>query len=85
MTVLNITMPDDLESFVSSEARARGYSSPAEYVRAVMEALRQGKSHAALEKTLVERLDGPAAIDLTPAVWAALQQRVHARLEKLAG
>ena len=85
MTVLNISFPEELDKFVAAEALSHGYASSAEYIRAVMEALRHEKSRAALEKTLLDRTDGPPAIDLTPQVWADLQKRVERRLEKRAG
>jgi len=81
MTILNVTIPDELERFLSSEAVANGYGSTADYVRAVMETVRLRKTKAQLEETLLKRIDGPAAIDLTPEVWADLQARVNRRLE----
>jgi hypothetical protein len=82
MTYLNLPCTDDLERFLKSEAAERGFASPAEYVCAIMEAMCRRKRHAELAKTLVDRIDGPAAIDLTPEVWRDLQDRVRRRVEK---
>ena len=82
MTYMNFPCTNDLERFLESEAAANGFPSPADYVSAVMEAMRRRKMHAELEKTLLDRIDGPAAVDLTPEVWTDLQSRVQRRLEK---
>jgi antitoxin ParD1/3/4 len=80
MTTLNVSLPDDLEKFVEREAQASGYASPEAFVCALIEAMRRQKSIATLEKTLVDRINGPAAVELTPEVWSDLQSRVRQRL-----
>lgn len=81
MTTLRISLPDELESFVIAEAQALGFASPADYIRAVLVSLRLRQSHATLEKTLVDRIEGPPAIALSSDVWADLKKRVQSRLE----
>jgi antitoxin ParD1/3/4 len=80
MTILNVSIPDELERFLNSEATAHGYRSTADYVRSILEAMQNVKTKTQLEETLVRRIDGPASIDLTPEVWSALQTRVNKRL-----
>ncbi len=80
MTTLNVSLPDDLEKFVEHEAAISGYSSPEAFVCALIEAMRRQKSAAALEKTLVDRINGPAGIELTPEIWSDLQARIKQRL-----
>ncbi|MGE3803581.1 MAG: type II toxin-antitoxin system ParD family antitoxin [Gemmataceae bacterium] len=61
MDVLSIELPDNLKAFVQQEVTQGGYSSPAEYVCAVLEEARQRQSGAELEAILLAGFD-PAGL-----------------------
>ena len=55
MTSLNISLPEQLKSYIESQVEAGDYGTPSEYVR---DLIRQDKERrlAALEKTLLDAL-----------------------------
>ena len=59
MTTMNISLPDDLKTFVDQQVAAGSFASTSEYVRAV---LRREKAIASLRDTVLAGSTGP----LTP-------------------
>ena len=79
MATMDLSLPEELKTFVEAEAAGSGYASPSEYVREVLLTLWRQKAKAALESELVRRIDGPPAIELTPQFWDDLKTRLRRR------
>jgi len=79
MRAIQITLPDDLQSFVEAEAAANGYDSPGAFVQGVLRSLWKQKARARLEERLVAATESEPAIEATPDFWADLKVRVRRR------
>ena len=74
---MNISLTDDLKSFVDNRVKARGYSSTSEYMR---DLVRRDEERAKEErfKTLIqEGLDSP----LDPRSWEEHRAELRAKIE----
>jgi len=77
VATIDVELKEELKAFVDSEAARSGFSSSAEYVGAVLEALWRESAKANLEAELIRRIDGPAAIEIGPAFWDGLKARLR--------
>ena len=74
MTVMNISLPDDLRKFVESQVAEEGHASAGEYMLAVLEEVRKRKAMQNLIAKLDEaRADGPAE-PMTREDWEAIER-----------
>ena len=75
MTTMNISLPDDMKTFVDEQVRARGYMSASEYVR---ELLRNEKEIAEFRAKIDEGYASPTT-DLDDGFIESLRQRIRDR------
>lgn len=69
MTSLNISLPKAMREFVESQVQRGGYSTPSEYVRALLREERRRQAEDEIERLLLEGLESGTPIDVTPAFW----------------
>jgi antitoxin ParD1/3/4 len=75
MTTMNISLPDDMKTFVDEQVRARGYMSASEYVR---DLLRHEKEIAEFRAKIDEGYASPTT-DLDDSFIESLRQRIRDR------
>jgi antitoxin ParD1/3/4 len=74
MTSLNISLPKPMKEFVESQVQRGGYSTPSEYVRALLRAERKRQAESELDELLLQGLNSGEPIEVTPAFWEARQR-----------
>ena len=75
MSVVNISLPAALKSFVEQEVAERGYDTSSEYVR---ELLRKERDRQRLRKLLLEGAASTSVASADEAYFTELRQRLHA-------
>ena len=80
---MELTLSSDLEQFVNDRAKARGFASPTDYVRALLELERRRAAEAAdlreqLRLAAVERCDEDRAM---AEEWFGLEEEAHAQAD----
>jgi len=76
MTNINISLPDDMDAFVTAQMAEEGYSSASEYLLKLVREAEKRKAKAALDALLLEGLKNPlnpADIDWTEIEREALE------------
>jgi antitoxin ParD1/3/4 len=82
MTTMNISLPDEMKSFVETQMAEEGYASASEYLRALIRDAQKRRAKQALEAKLLEGLESGPATPMTREDWAALRAEA---IEGLAG
>jgi antitoxin ParD1/3/4 len=73
MTTMNISLPDEMKSFVETQMAEEGYASASEYLRALIREAQKRRAKQALEAKLIEGLESGPATPMTREDWAALR------------
>ena len=82
MTTINISLPDNLESFVTTQAAAGGHASVQGFILALLEQARRDEEHGLLEAKLLEgvaELDRGEGRPMTSADWDRLRGQLRDR------
>lgn len=81
MTSLNISLPDPMKKFIETEVKRGAYSTPSEYVRALIRAEQQRQVREQIDRNL---LDSLASGDSLPGeeVMKGLKKKNAARTKK---
>ncbi len=74
MATMNVSLPDNLKSFVDDQVVARGYGTASEYVR---ELIRKDQDRQHLRALLLEGAASPATEPAGDADFEALRARVR--------
>ncbi len=82
MTIMNISLPDEMQAFVEAQMATEGYASASEYLRALIREAQKRQAKQALEAKFREALDSGPATPMSKEDWAALRREA---LEGLAG
>lgn len=75
VTTMNVSLPDELRSFVDTQVNEGSYGSTSEYVR---ELIRRDFDRRQLRTALLEGARGPVAVDADAAYFASLRDRARA-------
>jgi antitoxin ParD1/3/4 len=81
MTTMNISIPDEMKSFVEAQMAEEGYASASEYLRALIREAQKRRAKQELESKLLEGLQGPA-VKMTRKDWDSIEREAR---EGLAG
>ena len=76
MSTIQVTLTDPLKAFVETEAAARGYANPGEYVKDVLGEARKRKFKAELEKLALEGLASGPGRPITEEFWQGLLKKI---------
>ena len=81
VTSLNISLPDPMKKFIETEVKKGAYSTPSEYVRALVRAEQQRQMREQIDRNL---LDSLASGDALPGeeVMERLRKKNVARTKK---
>ena len=78
---MNISLPDDLKSFVDSRIRKEGYGSSSEYMR---ELIRRDRDRAHFRQYLLEGVTAKPAGRMDAAYFASLRKKLKSVAKKKA-
>jgi antitoxin ParD1/3/4 len=79
MTTLNISLPENLKTFVEDQVSSGGYSTASEYVRSLIREAQESKAREGLELKLLAALEG-APEEMRGEDWDRLRARVRQRI-----
>ena len=79
MTSMNVSLPEAMKHFVEEQVEKGAYSTPSEYVRALIREAQVKAEREWLEAKLLVALERPAS-KMTAQDWAAIRREVHQRL-----
>lgn len=84
MTSMNVSLPEQLKSFVEERVEVGGYQTASEYVRDLIrqDQERRQTTQDKLETLLFEGIDSlqkGAGIEATPALWESLKERFRTK------
>ena len=82
ITSLNVSLPKSLKQHVERQVREGGYSTPSEYVRALLREDRRLKAEQKFEALLLEGLNSGEAIPADPAYWKKKRRNLMERQRK---
>jgi len=85
MTSLNVSLPKSLKDYLGVRVRTGGYSTPSEYVRALIREDQKRTAEERLEALLLEGLNSGEPVEATPQFWEQKRrQLVEARRKRAA-
>jgi antitoxin ParD1/3/4 len=81
-TSLNVSLPKSLKEHVEQQVKEGGYSTPSEYVRALLREDRRQKAEKKLEALLLVGLHSGEPSPADPSFWATKRRKLAARHRK---
>ncbi len=81
MTSLNISLPDPMKKFIENEVKRGAYSTPSEYVRALVRAEQQRQMREQIDRNLLDSLASGDPLD-GEVVMEGLKKKNAARMKK---
>ena len=81
MDAIQIHFSSEMKRLVEAQAAARGFDTASEYVRALVEADRDGARRAEIEQALLEAMDGPST-PLTAQDFDDIRRQGRAIIER---
>jgi antitoxin ParD1/3/4 len=82
MASMNISLPKPMKEFIEIRVKEEHYSTPSEYVRALVREDQKRREEEQLEAMLLESLQSGEAIDVTPEYWDKKRQSLLQRFGK---
>jgi antitoxin ParD1/3/4 len=79
MPTMNISLPANLKEFVESQVQSGDYSSVSEFMRRLVRREQKDREREQLELRILEGLGSGDAVEVTPAMWNQLRQRLRER------
>jgi antitoxin ParD1/3/4 len=76
-------LPENLKDFVESQVQSGDYSSVSEFMRTLVRREQKDRDREQLELRILEGLGSGDAVEVTPAMWNQLRQRLRERDCKL--
>lgn len=81
MTTMNISLPEEMKSFVETQVQQGGYSTASEYLRELIrDAQKKRIADERLEKLLLEGINSGPGIEVTPEYWEERRRELERRL-----
>ena len=81
MSTMNISLPEELKSFVDQHLQAQGYGTSSEYIR---ELIRRDRDRVQFREELIQGVRSGAAGSMNKAYFASLRKQVAARAKQRA-
>jgi antitoxin ParD1/3/4 len=82
MTSLNVSLPKPLKDYVATHVQRGGYSTPSEYVRALIREEQRREGKARMESLLLEGIGSGEPIEVDKTYWKKKRRLLSARLKK---
>jgi antitoxin ParD1/3/4 len=81
MTTMNISLPDEMKTFVEDQMTQEGYASASEYLRALIREAQKRRAKRELEAKFREAIESGPATPMTRKDWQSIE---HEAVERLA-
>jgi antitoxin ParD1/3/4 len=81
MTTMNISLPDEMKSFIETQLSREGYASASEYLRALIREAQKRQARAELGAKLLEGLRGPT-VEMTREDWDSIEREAMNRVAR---
>ena len=78
---MNISLPDELKDYVEEQAQG-GYSTPSEFVRALIRLDQKRRSQARLEELLMEGLQSGEPLPADEKFWSDLKREAAQMIQE---
>ncbi|MFN7918855.1 MAG: type II toxin-antitoxin system ParD family antitoxin [Bryobacteraceae bacterium] len=85
LSSLNISLPQNMKDYVEHQVETSGFSTPSEYIRALIREDQKRQAEEQLEAMLLEGLNSGEAIEITPEYWERKRQRLIERHRQKTG
>lgn len=69
MTIINISFPDSMQTFVDEQVKQKGYSTAIEYIHHLIRQEQERAEHQRLETMLLDGLDSGELIEVGEQWW----------------
>lgn len=74
MTSLNISLPRAMKEYIETQVQEGAFSTPSEYMRALVQEDQKRHQQQKLEAMLLESLESGEPVDITPEFWEQRRQ-----------
>ena len=75
MATMNISLPDEMKSFVEEQANRRGFGTVSEYMRAIIREVQEASvERERIDELLLEGLISGRSTPLAPADWDRIRR-----------
>jgi antitoxin ParD1/3/4 len=78
MTTMNISLPDEMKSFVEAQMTREGYASASEYLRALIREAQKRRAKRELEAKFREAIESGPATPMTREDWESIEDEAIA-------
>ena len=76
MATMNISLPDEMKSFVEEQANRRGFGTVSEYMRAIIREVQEASvERERIDELLLEGLNSGPPTPLAPADWDRIRRK----------
>jgi antitoxin ParD1/3/4 len=82
MATMNISLPDEMKTFVEKQAAKEGFGTTSEYLRSVIRDVQKRQAKQALEAKLREALESGPSEPMTREDWDEIKREGLERLER---
>ncbi len=82
MATMNISLPDEMKTFVETQAAKEGFGTTSEYLRSVIRDLQKRQAKQALEAKLREALESGPSEPMTREDWDEIEREGLERLAR---
>lgn len=73
MAIMNISLPEEMKSFIEARMAEEGYASASEYLRSLIRDAQKHQARQELEAKLLEGLHGPT-VEMTREDWDSIRR-----------
>lgn len=85
MTTLNISLPEQMRSFIENQVSKGRYSTASDYIRDLIRDDQKRKDQEKLELLLIEALEGGGSQEFTPEFFEGLRERARQAIDAREG
>ena len=82
LTSLNISLPQSLKDYVEKQVKEGGYSTPSEFIRALLRDDHKRRAREKLEALLLEGVNSGEPLESTPEYWERKRRQLIARFNR---
>jgi antitoxin ParD1/3/4 len=82
MATMNISLPDEMKTFVETQAAREGFGTTSEYLRSVIREVQKRQAKQALEAKLREALESGPSEPMTREEWDEIEREGLERLAR---
>ena len=82
MATMNISLPDEMKTFVEDQAAKEGFGTTSEYLRSVIRDVQKRQAKQAFEAKLREALESGPAEPMTREDWEEIEREGLERLAR---